>query len=111
MRNLIARLFEPAFLLLGLHGRKPPLLQTSPMPEFLPMPPPVATAPRRLLLCRAAMPVGMTPRPPDGPYSQAAYNRWERAENRMRRERRRALWLASCGIDVGPHTIHGVMVR
>lgn len=107
MRNLIARLFEPVSLLLGVRLRKPPAPQPPPLPEF----PPVTTARRRLLLCRAAMPVGMTPRPPDGPYSQAAYNRWERAENRTRRERRRALWLATCGIDVGPHTIHGVVVR
>lgn len=107
MHNLIARLFEPVFLLLGLRRRKPPVLQTPPRPEFLP----VVASPHRLLLCRAATPVSMTPRPPDGPYSQAAYNRWERAENRMRRERRRALWLATCGIDVGPHSIHGVMVR
>ncbi|MER5362334.1 hypothetical protein [Streptomyces sp. NPDC002785] len=52
----------------------------------------------------------MTPRPPDGPYSQAAYDRWERAENRLRRERRRALWLALHGIDMGPRVIHGVVV-
>lgn len=107
MHNLIARLFEPVFLLLALRRRDPSASQTPPLPAF----PPAMTAPRRLLLCRAAMPVGMTPRPPDGPYSQAAYNRWERAENRMRRERRRALWLATCGIDVGPRVIHGVMVR
>lgn len=107
MHNLIARLFEPVFLLLGLRRRDPSGSQTPPLLES----PPVIATPRRLLLCRAAMPVSMTPRPPDGPYSQAAYNRWERAENRMRRERRRALWLATCGIDVGPRVIHGVMVR
>lgn len=106
MHNLIARLFEPVFLLLGLRRRDPSASQT----PLLAFPPAIAT-PRRLLLCRAAMPVGMTPRPPDGPYSQAAYNRWERAESRMRRERRRALWLATCGIDVGPRVIHGVAVR
>ncbi|MFC5916070.1 hypothetical protein [Streptomyces pulveraceus] len=53
----------------------------------------------------------MAPRPPDGPYSQAAHDRWERAENRLRRERRRALWLALHGIDVGPRVIHGVAMR
>ncbi|THA32359.1 hypothetical protein E6R18_14210 [Streptomyces sp. A1277] len=67
--------------------------------------------PRRLLVHRSAMPVNMTPRSPGGPYSQAAYGRWERAENRMRRERRRALWLALHGVDVGPRVIHGMAVR
>ncbi|WP_326597871.1 hypothetical protein [Streptomyces sp. NBC_01803] len=33
----------------------------------------------------------------------------ERAE-RLRRERRRTLWLATHGIDMGPRWIHGVEV-
>lgn len=34
----------------------------------------------------------------------------ERAERRLRRQRRRALWLAMHGVDVGPRLIHGVKV-
>ncbi|MCK7623958.1 hypothetical protein MUU72_12760 [Streptomyces sp. RS10V-4] len=34
----------------------------------------------------------------------------ERAELRARRRRRRALWLAVHGIDIGPRRIHGVEV-
>ncbi|MFD5392058.1 hypothetical protein ACFWMG_45505 [Streptomyces sp. NPDC127074] len=34
----------------------------------------------------------------------------ERAERRLRRQRRRALWLAVHGVDVGPRLIHGVRV-
>ncbi|MEU1789248.1 hypothetical protein ABZ553_25945 [Streptomyces sparsogenes] len=54
-----------------------------------------------------------TPAPPDGhglamvrPYVVAP----ERAERRLRRQRRRTLWLAVHGIDVGPRVIHGVRV-
>ncbi|MET8181185.1 hypothetical protein [Streptomyces sp. NPDC005336] len=31
-------------------------------------------------------------------------------EARLRRQRRRALWLAVHGIDIGPNLIHGVTV-
>lgn len=34
----------------------------------------------------------------------------ERQERRLRRGRRRALWLAAHGIDAGPRWIHGVEV-
>lgn len=34
----------------------------------------------------------------------------ERHERRLRRQRRRALWLAVHGVDVGPRRIHGVEV-
>ncbi|WP_018536616.1 hypothetical protein [Streptomyces sp. MspMP-M5] len=34
----------------------------------------------------------------------------ERRERRLRRERRRVLWLAVHGIDVGPRWIHGMKV-
>ncbi|MGW1745450.1 hypothetical protein ACWCRD_07515 [Streptomyces sp. NPDC002092] len=34
----------------------------------------------------------------------------ERHERRLQRRRRRALWLAAYGIDVGPRRIHGVEV-
>jgi hypothetical protein len=33
-----------------------------------------------------------------------------RAERRRQRQRRRAVWLASVGIDNGPRVIHGVKV-
>ncbi|WP_433547607.1 hypothetical protein ACQPZG_22915 [Streptomyces sp. CA-294286] len=39
-----------------------------------------------------------------------AYDRAERVEAGLRRQRRRALWLASYGIDSGPRVIHGVVV-
>ncbi|WP_307675772.1 hypothetical protein [Streptomyces sp. V4I2] len=34
----------------------------------------------------------------------------ERHERRLQRQRRRALWLAVHGIDVGPRHIHGMEV-
>ena len=34
-----------------------------------------------------------------------------RRKRRLQRQRRRALWLAVHGIDVGPRRIHGVVVR
>lgn len=80
MGNLIARFFELVLLFLGLHRRNPPVREVEPRPVSLP----VAAGPRHLLVYRSAMPAGLTPRPPDGPYSQAAYDRWERAENRFR---------------------------
>ncbi|MFD8385360.1 hypothetical protein ACFV2X_43710 [Streptomyces sp. NPDC059679] len=39
-----------------------------------------------------------------------AHEQLERAERRLRRQRRRALWLAVHGIDVRPRLIHGVKV-
>ncbi|MEU1788927.1 hypothetical protein ABZ553_24290 [Streptomyces sparsogenes] len=36
--------------------------------------------------------------------------REQRAERRLRRWRRRTLWLAVHGIDIGPRVIHGVRV-
>ncbi|MGW3563802.1 hypothetical protein ACWDSL_07865 [Streptomyces sp. NPDC000941] len=54
--------------------------------------------------------------PPDGhgaalirPYV-VAHEQLEGAERRLRRQRRRTLWLAVHGIDVGPRVIHGVRV-
>ncbi|WEB46129.1 hypothetical protein MOV08_16675 [Streptomyces yunnanensis] len=41
------------------------------------------------------------------PYVLTPEERWER---RLQRERRRTLWLAVHGIDVGPRRIHGVEV-
>ncbi|MEU9796802.1 hypothetical protein AB0E27_40760 [Streptomyces sparsogenes] len=37
-----------------------------------------------------------------------AHEQLERAERRLRRQRRRTLWLAVHGIDIGPRVIHGV---
>lgn len=57
--------------------------------------------------------------PPDGhdtamvrPYLVAheQQHRLERVERRLRRQRRRTLWLAVHGVDVGPRVIHGVRV-
>ncbi|MGW3572322.1 hypothetical protein ACWDSL_52195 [Streptomyces sp. NPDC000941] len=57
--------------------------------------------------------------PPDGhdadmvrPYvfAHERQQRLEPAERRLRRQRRRALWLAVHGIDIGPRWIHGVRV-
>ncbi|MFC9244454.1 hypothetical protein ACFT7S_10620 [Streptomyces sp. NPDC057136] len=107
MLNLVARFFESVFRFLGPPlkapvGRKSGTVPTSTL---------VAARRRRLLVCRSALPVTIVPRPADGPYSQAAYERWERAENRLRRERRWSLWLAVHGIDTGPRLIHGMVVR
>jgi hypothetical protein len=44
------------------------------------------------------------------PFMWADEERRERRKRRMRLKRRRALWLASYGIDVGPSRIHGVEV-
>jgi hypothetical protein len=41
------------------------------------------------------------------PYLLSPY---ERHERKLQRGRRRALWLAAYGIDVGPRRIHGVEV-
>ncbi|CAM5249325.1 hypothetical protein GCM10010329_08270 [Streptomyces spiroverticillatus] len=44
--------------------------------------------------------------------AQIAYELAEQAEARLRRQRRRALWLAAYGIDAGPRVmqIHGMAV-
>lgn len=41
---------------------------------------------------------------------QVEFARWERAENRFRRERRRVWWLAQHGIEAGPSPVFGVVV-
>lgn len=73
---------------------------------------------RRLVVCHSALPLAAEP-PPAWPRmvspcvrsrAQAEYERWERTEQRLRRQRRRALWLAMHGVDVGPRVIHGVAV-
>lgn len=105
MLNSIGRTLRRVLALL-IPGSPPPPLAPHPRRSV-----PAATRPRRLVVSRGVVNVIPQPRPADGPFSQAAFDRWERAENRWRRERRRALWLASHGIDVGPSVIHGVVVR
>ncbi|MFI0979881.1 hypothetical protein ACH4SP_23120 [Streptomyces sp. NPDC021093] len=43
---------------------------------------------------------------------QIEYERWERVNHRLQRQRRRELWLASYGVDAGPRVmqIHGMAV-
>jgi hypothetical protein len=41
---------------------------------------------------------------------KAEFGRWERAENRFRRERRRVWWLAQQGIEAGPSPVLGGVV-
>lgn len=43
-------------------------------------------------------------------FQKAEFARWERAENRFRRERRRAWWLAQQGIEAGPSPVLGGVV-
>lgn len=69
------------------------------------------------MVCRAALPLaplGFSVAHGGVPLDLAArrsYQRQERVQTRLRRERRRALWLATYGIDVGPRVIHGMAVR
>lgn len=54
-----------------------------------------------------------TPHPAHQPWTSASpyVVTWGRREQaRLRRQRRRALWLAVHGVDVGPRRIHGVKV-
>ncbi|MEV7865524.1 hypothetical protein AB0P17_05340 [Streptomyces sp. NPDC088124] len=44
------------------------------------------------------------------PCLRGEFERWERVEQRRRRQRRRELWLAFHGVDAGPRVIHGVEV-
>lgn len=45
-------------------------------------------------------------------FQEAEFACWERAENRFRRERRRAWWLAQQGIEAGPSPVlSGVVGR
>ena len=58
-------------------------------------------------------PARSDPAPPVHPYPTAPLQRSFRgraAEHRRQRERRRALYLATLGIDIGPDRIHGVPV-
>ncbi|WP_406738457.1 hypothetical protein OG365_22925 [Streptomyces sp. NBC_00853] len=55
-----------------------------------------------------AAPPGSSPRV--RPYRPLGQAREQRAEARRQRARRRALWLAVHGIDIGPRLIHGRVV-
>ncbi|QHC22302.1 hypothetical protein [Streptomyces sp. GS7] len=44
------------------------------------------------------------------PYILTPEERQERQERRLQRGRRRALWLATYGVEAGPRWIHGVEV-
>lgn len=55
---------------------------------------------------------GQAPLPAPSPvrrYAPARYH-WTAQERAAQRRRRRELWLATVGVDAGPHIIHGVMV-
>lgn len=99
MHNIIAWFFDRAFPPLGLRRRESPVRVPAPQSGF----PPAAHGPRQ-----SALPADMVPQPPTGPYSQAAYERWKRAEDRMRRERQCALRLAMHGVDAAPYVIRDV---
>ncbi|MFE1711630.1 hypothetical protein [Streptomyces sp. NPDC058728] len=57
--------------------------------------------------CPAAPP---GPGPRVRPYRPLGQTREQRAEARRQQARRRALWLAVHGIDIGPRLIHGRVV-
>ncbi|MYV65795.1 hypothetical protein GT043_07565 [Streptomyces sp. SID2131] len=91
MLHRIARMLDPLLRLLW----PPPYAPAVPVRD-LPVPAPV----RALELCF---------RGEDGPLVRPYFVAHERrqAEARRQRGRRRALWLAVHGIDVGPCVIHG----
>lgn len=100
MPHCIARLFEQLLrLLLPAHGRHrlagaapgtpPAHCRTAPAPQL--------RTPR-------------TPAPLRGEDSPLVRPYLLTHEERLRRQRRRALWLATHGVDVGPRRIHGVEV-
>ncbi|MBT2526169.1 hypothetical protein J7E91_12130 [Streptomyces sp. ISL-99] len=95
MPHCIARLFEQLLgLLLPAHGRH---RQAGPVPAANHRPHPAprirVPAPLRGEDCALVRPYLLTPH-----------------EVRLQRQRRRALWLATHGVDVGPRRIHGVEV-
>lgn len=106
MPHCISRLFEPLLrLLLPAPGRHR-------SPEATPAPhstAPRAAVPPPLVAPRAAVPLL---RGEDAPLVRPYLLAHERGreEARRRRARRRALWLAVHGIDLGPRVIHGVEV-
>lgn len=114
MFNLISRLFEALLRALfpsGTH-RRPKPTDTYKHTRL------VSAGRRRLVVCRSVVVLVPGRFPPlrgeDSalvrPYVRAEFEPWEHAEEQLRRQRRRALWLAVHGIDVGPRVIHGVVV-
>ncbi|OII61304.1 hypothetical protein BJP40_00480 [Streptomyces sp. CC53] len=105
MLHCIARLIEP---LLRLLWPPPPAGHRAPLP-----------APRRN---RPRQSGALPPRPGHAPEPYHVYeatalvrpclpaHERSRAEERHRRARRRTLWLAVHGIDIGPRLIHGIEV-
>ncbi|MFF2813303.1 hypothetical protein ACFVT2_40315 [Streptomyces sp. NPDC058000] len=81
---------------------------------------PTVTAPREAAPPAAVAPLRVPVRPPVllrgedvpliRPYVLTEAERKECRERRERRGRRRALWLAVHGVDVGPRRIHGMEV-
>ncbi|MFJ3861239.1 hypothetical protein ACIPRL_34040 [Streptomyces sp. NPDC090085] len=102
MLHTIARMLDPLLRLLwppppGRH--RPPcvhILPVRPLPEPGPRPIP---APEPYLRGEDS--------PLVRPYLLAHERRQAKAEARRQRGRRRALWLAVRGIDIGPRVIHG----
>ncbi|NUP44498.1 MAG: hypothetical protein HOY76_47595 [Streptomyces sp.] len=106
MANAIAWIFEALLRLLlppsGRHRAAPH--QHTPT---IPRPAHVPDMPARPVLSGAPDDAGTAM---VRPYVLAHAQREERAACRLRRQRRRTLWLAVHGIDIGPRVIHGVRV-
>ncbi len=104
MSNLIARICEPLLRLLwpaqGRH-RSPRHL---PLPSSAPaLTPPLVAFPSEPVPCTLDTSLVR-------PYLLAHEAQHAREEARLRRARRRALWFAVHGVDIGPRLIHGVWV-
>lgn len=103
MPNCIARIFEPLLrVLLPAPGR-----HRAPAGGAVPVCLDAAT-----LRLPRSVPAGPSPRCVESaalvrPYVLAHE---QREKARRQRARRRALWLAVHGVDIGPHRIHGVQV-
>ncbi|QGZ49049.1 hypothetical protein GPZ77_12260 [Streptomyces sp. QHH-9511] len=100
MLRCIARMIDPLLRLLwpppsGRH--RPPCTHTVPAHPPTPAEPPPAPTPEPYLRGEDS--------PLVRPYLLAHERR--QAETRSQRRRRRALWLAVHGIDIGPRVIHG----
>lgn len=99
MLHCIARIFEPLLRLLQ------PAPEHPRRPEAPPAAPPVHVPPKPI------RPSELILRGEDSPLVRPYLVAHEqREEARRQRARRRALWLAVHGIDIGPRLIHGVEV-
>jgi hypothetical protein len=116
VRNLIFQLFEPLWRFLTPATGRHRLVER---PRCRPPYRPVFRC-RRVVVCRVAVPFapGYFPALRDASgvpvrsRAQVSYERWERVDRRLQRQRRRELWLASYGVDAGPRVIqiHGMAV-